>query len=74
MSALLVLSSVRAFTPDKDLIGWLGDTYKKDATQEGDAGTGMVVLSWDPRCAGVAMLHACMGSDAGPIRSFKYGS
>ena len=40
--------TISALSPDRDLIGWLGDTYKGGASTS-DADSGMVVLSWKPR-------------------------
>lgn len=54
MRSVLLLALSLAFVAqaedlvrDRELVGWLGDTYS--GSRASDDGSGMIVLSWEPR-------------------------
>ena len=47
LSVLACVARAEDLVRDRNLVGWLGDTYSGNRATEDD--TGMVVLSWEPR-------------------------
>lgn len=47
LSLLACVARAEDLVRDRNLVGWLGDTYSGNRATEDD--TGMVVLSWEPR-------------------------